>query len=115
MAPEEGYLIGDLSLLVERDDCECAAAAGLPIDREVFGVGLHKIGVPGIATDVQVIIAKLLSGGLAKDVPCAGDRGRMVSIDRIAAGSLLCRESGFLSSASSRTHDISTRAQIGQP
>jgi hypothetical protein len=69
MAPEEGYLIGDLSLLVERDDCECAAAAGLPIDREVFGVGLHKIGVPGIATDVQVIIAKLLSGGLAKDVP----------------------------------------------
>lgn len=44
VAAEEGDLVGDLAALVDGDDGECATAAGLPIDREVLGVGLCCCG-----------------------------------------------------------------------
>lgn len=31
-------------------------------------VYLHQIGVPGIATDMEVIVAELLASGFTKDV-----------------------------------------------
>lgn len=37
---EEGHLVGQLALLVDGDDGECAAAARLPVHREVLWVGL---------------------------------------------------------------------------
>lgn len=37
---EEGHLVGQLAPLVHGDDGECAAAAGLPVDREILRVGL---------------------------------------------------------------------------
>lgn len=40
MTAEERYYVGDLSLLVQRDDRECATATRFPIDREVFRVDL---------------------------------------------------------------------------
>jgi len=42
MAPEEGYLIGELAALVKWDDGEGATAARFPIDRQVLGIGLQK-------------------------------------------------------------------------
>ena len=96
VAAEEGYLVGQLAALVEGDDVEGAATCRLPVDREVLGVDLdkahqlcsvlllpregethlHQVRVPGIAADVEVVIAKLLLGGLAKDVSCARARKR---------------------------------------
>jgi len=96
VAAEEGYLVGQLAALVEGDDGEGAATCRLPVDREVLGVDLdkahqlcsvlllpregethlHQVRVPGIAADVEVVIAKLLLGGLAKDVSCARARKR---------------------------------------
>jgi hypothetical protein len=40
---------------------------------------LHQVGVPGIAADVEVVIAKLLLGGLPKDVSWAEDRSAAVA------------------------------------
>lgn len=37
---EQWYLVGQLAPLVHGDDCECATAARLPIDRQVFRIGL---------------------------------------------------------------------------
>jgi hypothetical protein len=98
VAAEQGNLVGHLAPLAEGDDGEGAATAGLPIDREVFGVDLdrrqhetnravqpvtatrgtdgragaylHQVCVPGIATDAEVVVAELLPGGLAKDMSC---------------------------------------------
>ena len=41
VASEQRYLVGELSALVQGNDSECAAAAGLPIDGEVLGVDLQ--------------------------------------------------------------------------
>jgi hypothetical protein len=40
MPAEEGDLVGRAAALVEGDDGKCAAAAGLPVDGDVLGVGL---------------------------------------------------------------------------
>lgn len=40
MAPKQRDLVRDLAPLVERDDGKGATAAGLPVDREVFGIDL---------------------------------------------------------------------------
>ncbi len=40
VAAEQGYLVGELSALIEGYDCECASTAGVPIDSEILGVGL---------------------------------------------------------------------------
>lgn len=40
MAAEQWYLVGQLPALVQGDDSKCAAAARLPIDREILGVDL---------------------------------------------------------------------------
>jgi hypothetical protein len=37
---EERKLVRGAAALIERDDGKGAASAGLPVDREVFGVGL---------------------------------------------------------------------------
>lgn len=88
-------LIRSFALLAQRDNCKGAASRRLPIDRQVLGVGLcfnsyqhigsrqgrspsrvsqvvvsylHQVRVPGISADAQIIVAKLLLCGLAKDV-----------------------------------------------
>ena len=104
MASEQGYLIGQLSALIDGDNSKCAATARLPIDREEFGVGLqgwkrsardtgessgrrvrdkdprtgigsgvylYEVGIPGIAADVEVVVAKLLARGFPEDVSCS--------------------------------------------
>lgn len=43
MPAEEGYLLGDAPLLIEGDDSEGAAAAGFPVDGEVFRVRLYNV------------------------------------------------------------------------
>lgn len=37
---EQWYLVGKLAPFIHGDDCECATTARLPIDRQVFGIGL---------------------------------------------------------------------------
>lgn len=82
-----------LALLVYGNDSECATTTGLPIDRDVLRVGLRdgivsgshlwrmvqrwevqpdldQIGVPGIATNTDVVVTRLFLGRLAKDVAC---------------------------------------------
>lgn len=39
---------------------------------------LHEVGIPGIATNVEVIIADVLLGGLPKDV--SWSKGRSVAV-----------------------------------
>lgn len=73
---EEGHLVGQLTLLVHGNDRECAAAARLPIDREVLRIGLDQIRIPSIPTDVEVVVAELLPGRLPKDVPCDASKWR---------------------------------------
>jgi hypothetical protein len=88
VASEQWYLVGNLAALVEWDDGKCTAAAGLPIDGDVFGVDLgwehvsasichkasslslylYKVGVPGISTDVEVVVAELFPCWFSKDV-----------------------------------------------
>jgi hypothetical protein len=49
--------------------CACAAMRwrfGLQARLEY----LHQVGIPGIAADVEVVVAQLPLGGLAKDVSC---------------------------------------------
>ena len=79
MSAEEGYLFRNAASLAEGDDGECASAAGLPIDREVFRVclfnlsarvlpaswvgasaDLDQISVPCIRRDAEVIVALFL-------------------------------------------------------
>jgi hypothetical protein len=40
MPTEQRDDVGQLALLVDRDDCESTSAASFPIDRDVFGVSL---------------------------------------------------------------------------
>ena len=49
MTTKQGDLVGKLAALVEGDDGKGAAAAGVPIDGEIFGVGLvfKLIKAPG--------------------------------------------------------------------
>ena len=47
---EKGDLVGEFTALVERDDRKGAPAAGFPIDREVFGVGLMSARDDGSAS-----------------------------------------------------------------
>jgi hypothetical protein len=57
---------------------------------------LYQIGVPGIATDVQIVVACFLSGRLPKDVPCG-------------------LQSACPRAMTAQAYDISTRARIGLP
>lgn len=43
MSAEEGYLVRDTATLVDGDDDEGAAAAGFPVDRDVFWIGLKRM------------------------------------------------------------------------
>jgi hypothetical protein len=42
---------------------------------------LHQVGIPGIAADVEVVVAKLLLGGLSKDVSWSEDRSAAVACE----------------------------------
>ena len=89
MSSKERDLFRQSALLVNRYNSKCASTARFPIDREVFwicldslsapspfpknqarGSHLHQICIPSIATDVQVVIASLLSRRLPKDMSC---------------------------------------------
>jgi hypothetical protein len=52
MSAEQRYHVGDLSLLIQRDDRECATATRLPIDREVFRVDLYCRKMSALAPDI---------------------------------------------------------------
>jgi hypothetical protein len=60
VATEQGQDIGELSTLIDRNNSKGAATAGLPIDREVLGVGLDQVGVPSILRDAEVVVTLLL-------------------------------------------------------
>lgn len=62
------------------------------------GSNLHQIGIPGIATDVQVVIASFLPRRLSKDMSCP------------AVSLLSC-----LALGRDEAYDISTRARNGLP
>lgn len=47
MSAKEGDLVGNFALLAEWDHGKGTAAAGLPVDREVFGVDLTSERVRG--------------------------------------------------------------------
>lgn len=96
VATEQRYLVGKLAALVEGDDGEGTTTARLPVNGQVLGVGLgcerdkvsirtmkamgsvvsqcivgrylYEVGIPGIVTDAEVIIAELLARRLAEDV-----------------------------------------------
>ena len=89
VSSKERDLLRQATFLVDRYDCKGASTAGFPIDGEVFwicldslsapspfpknqarGSHLHQICIPSIATDVQVVIASLLSRRLPKDMSC---------------------------------------------
>lgn len=96
MSTEQRNLIRELALLVQGNDGKGAAAGGIPIDRQVLGVGLHsllvsigagidgqrpprsshldQVRVPRIAADVQVVVAGVLPRRLSEDVSCCGER-----------------------------------------
>ena len=60
VATEQGHDIGQLSTLIDGDDSKGTTTAGLPIDRQVLGVGLDQVGVPGILGDAEVVVTLLL-------------------------------------------------------
>lgn len=60
VATEQGQDIRELSTLIDRNDSKGAATAGLPIDREVLGIGLDQVGVPSILRDAEVVVTLLL-------------------------------------------------------
>jgi hypothetical protein len=66
---------------------------------------LYQVGVPGIAADVEVVIAKLLLGGLPKDVSWAEGRSAAV-----ACGGCRCLVAAQRSGA-----EQSTRAELRAP
>lgn len=104
VSAEQGHLVGQLALLVDGDDGECATAARLPIDRQVLrvrfylahpgcvsptaepssavvvvGVCAHEVRIPRISTDVEVVVAEFLPGRLPEDVSCDGVKRSIVS------------------------------------
>jgi hypothetical protein len=68
VSSEQRHDIGQLSSLFQRDDGECAAAGGLPVDGQVLGVTFHEVGVPGVLADAEVVVALLALAGLSEDV-----------------------------------------------
>jgi hypothetical protein len=74
VATEQGHDIGELSTFIDRDDSKGAATAGLPIDREVLGVGLDQVGVPSILGDAEVVVTLLLrrEGSSGRDLGNGG-------------------------------------------
>lgn len=62
VSAEERYNVGHLSLLVQREDRECATATRFPIDREVLGVHLNdrdRSSALGFDIAVQLIYKRL--------------------------------------------------------
>jgi hypothetical protein len=68
VSSEQRHGIGHLSTLLQRDDGECAAAGGLPVDGKVLGVTFHQVGVPGVLANAEVVIAGLALASLSEDV-----------------------------------------------
>jgi hypothetical protein len=74
VATEQGQDVGELSTLIDRNDSKGTATAGLPIDREVLGVGLDQVGVPSILRDAEVVVTLLLCrDGLSERNPGNGE------------------------------------------
>jgi hypothetical protein len=68
VSPEQRHDIRQLSTLFQGDDGKCAAAGRLPVDRHVFGVTFHDVGVPGVLADAQVVVAGLALARLPEDM-----------------------------------------------
>jgi len=75
VAAEQGQNIGQLAALVDGNDSEGTAAASLPIDREVLGVGLDQVGVPGILGDAEVVVTLFLQRKTASERAYGHRRG----------------------------------------
>jgi hypothetical protein len=43
MSSEQRESFGESTLLIHWDDCECSSSSSLPIDCDVFRVGLRKL------------------------------------------------------------------------
>ena len=86
MSSEQWDLLRQATLLIQWNNGKRATTASFPIDRKVLWVDLvrsqyvawytsgrtalylYQVGIPGIATNVQVIVSGLLPGWLSKDV-----------------------------------------------
>lgn len=143
MAAKQGYLVRKLSLLVQGNNRECAAAARLPVDGQELGVrsgqferrlatdfhgargrsaSLDQIRVPSVPTDVEVVVAELLSGRLPEDVSYMVSSSQRRARRRtgrskhpscsVCLGRVLACWRGH--AGVEGTHDTSTRARIGQ-
>ena len=84
VSPEQRHDIGHLSTLLQRDDGECAAAGRLPVDGQVLGVTFHKVGVPGVLADADVVVAGLALAGLSEDMSWRA-RGQVAMLDGATA------------------------------
>jgi hypothetical protein len=128
---KERNLVGDSAALLEGDDGECAAAAGFPVDCEVFGIGLggmslrfsrsragradlDQVGVPGVLGDAEVIIALLL---------WSCEYWQILNIESTVPSSRPARRRGLqvrvihvsLAEACDKTHDTWMLSQSGRP
>lgn len=85
MTTEQGDLFWESAFFILRNDSECAAATGFPIDGNVFrvhlsqsalilrpmntvGPHLNQICIPRITTDVKVVVCRFFSGWLPKNM-----------------------------------------------
>jgi hypothetical protein len=118
MTTEERNLFRKPALLIHRNNSECAATAGLPIDGNVFRVyltrsapqpmrtdtassHLDQVCIPRIAANVEVVVCRLFPRWLPKHMSYS----RCVSL----------RSCAQRSAASSGAYDISTHARIVLP
>lgn len=60
MSSEERNQIGQLAALADRDNSERAAAARFPVDRDVLGIRLDDVAVPGVLGDAEIVVALFL-------------------------------------------------------
>ena len=70
---------------------------------------LDQVGIPGIATDTEIVVAEFLPGRLAKDVACAGGKVvRRGSLCRVL-GSLEMRRGGGIERSDARYLEARTK------
>ena len=72
MGLEKGGLSGELSSGGVGSNPERASSSGLPAASNVAGVGLDKVGVPGIAGGLDVVNGNILLGSGTEDVAVLG-------------------------------------------
>lgn len=134
VSAEQRQHVGGAAALVDGDDGKGTASAGLPVDGNVFGVGLgavsaragqvacawadlDQVGVPGILADAQVIVALFLgpsAAGHGRRGACRRQRTFLVPLPKTWPGR--GRQLGGAGHQDEgATHDTWRRARIGRP